>query len=338
MHLSDNIALNQGLLGGLLLGSSATAFLFFTGKITGISGICEGVVKSDGADWNISYLSGLGVAGMILGNIRGSEAFFGSPSDYSVPVIITAGLLTGFGTRLAKGCTSGHGLCGLPRRSPRSLSAVGTFMLTGAITATLTRLPSIHSLLTSTKVFSALNLDNPLLYVAPTAAVIGLAVVKNMTSKSSKPSACNWSTHLVSFGSALLFGLGLGYSGMCSTDRVLSFLDFSGAAGWDPTLAAVLGGGVCVTALTFPYFHASGCTSVCTAQKLDQAIKMGFCPENCKIDWQLIVGSALFGIGWGLFGACPGPALVSFGAGVSASSVFVPSMLAGMMLLEAVKL
>ncbi len=342
MHLADNIALNQGLIGGILLGSSASAFLFLTGKITGISGICENIVNPDGDDWNISYIAGLGVAGMILKNVQGSEAMFGVASDFSVPVIITAGLITGFGTRLAKGCTSGHGLCGLARRSPRSLTAVLTFMATGGMMATVTRMPSIHSLLTSASIFDNLKnvtLENPSMFLAPTVAVLGFSFLKNMLSGSGKAkSSSNWSMHLISFGSALLFGLGLGFSGMCSTERVLRFLDFSGAAGWDPTLAAVLGGGVCVTGLIFPFLHSTDCKSFCTSASLKNTIKMGMCPENTKIDWQLIVGSALFGMGWGLFGACPGPALVSFGAGISAASVFVPSMMIGMMVQDALKL
>lgn len=142
----------------------------------------------------------------------------------------------------------------------------------------------------------------------------------------------------MSFLSALTFGLGLGVSGMTSPARVLGFLDFTGKAGWDPTLAAVLGSGVLVTMSSFHFLSASECpVYLDNEQKVCSSIKMGTDPANMKFSWDLVLGSSMFGAGWGMSGLCPGPAITSFGAGIAPFGVFVPSMLAGMVLKYLVK-
>ncbi len=122
------------LVGGLLIGASAAAMFVLEGRIAGISGIVGGVVRPRAGDvsWRATFLAGLFAGGLVL-RFAMPASFDETPA--SLPVLVVAGLLVGFGTRLGNGCTSGHGVCGLGRRSPRSLAATLTFMLTGALSA-----------------------------------------------------------------------------------------------------------------------------------------------------------------------------------------------------------
>jgi uncharacterized membrane protein YedE/YeeE len=125
------------LAGGALIGV-AGAFLFVThGRIAGISGITGSLLQMTTRDrgWRVAFVGGMVAAG--VGASLVAPAAIGA-SVRSLPLVIVAGLFVGYGTRLGSGCTSGHGVCGLSRFSARSLVAVLTFMITGALTATLT--------------------------------------------------------------------------------------------------------------------------------------------------------------------------------------------------------
>jgi uncharacterized protein len=121
------------LFGGLLIGLSASAMLLLDGKIAGISGILAGVLKPVRGDtlWRVCFLAGLLAGGMLLRIFLPTAFNFGIIRP--LPMLIIAGLLVGFGTRLGSGCTSGHGVCGISRLSPRSLVATGTFIVAGAL-------------------------------------------------------------------------------------------------------------------------------------------------------------------------------------------------------------
>lgn len=119
----------------------------------------------------------------------------------------------------------------------------------------------------------------------------------------------------------LLFGLGLTLSGMLDPARVLGFLDVAGA--WDPTLAAVLAGAVGVTLAATPLVLR------CRSPLFDPSFKL---PTRRDIDAPLLLGSALFGVGWGLAGFCPGPALAAVSVVPTKAGLFVLAMLAGMAL------
>jgi uncharacterized protein len=119
--------------------------------------------------------------------------------------------------------------------------------------------------------------------------------------------------------SGLVFGLGLSVSGMLDPTRVRGFLDIAGA--WDPSLAFVLGGAVAVSAL------GTRLAKRMSAPMFDDQFHL---PQGRLIDRRLIAGSAIFGIGWGIGGFCPGPALASLTLGLPATVWFVVAMLAGM--------
>lgn len=121
----------------------------------------------------------------------------------------------------------------------------------------------------------------------------------------------------------LLFGLGLIFAGMTDPSKVIGFLDMAGA--WDPSLAFVMGGAILVGLGAFALAKKRSTSLLGGAMQL---------PTSRHIDKRLVIGSVLFGAGWGLAGFCPGPAIVSLGTGNPKALVFVLAMLAGMALFE----
>ncbi len=131
----ENFTPFHSLLGGVLIGLSATAMLALLGRVAGISGIVGGLLAGEGSEWSwrAAFVLGLLVGGALL-KICDPGAF-AMTLDRSAPALAIAGLLVGFGSRLGSGCTSGHGVCGIARASRRSIAATVTFMATGAGTA-----------------------------------------------------------------------------------------------------------------------------------------------------------------------------------------------------------
>ena len=126
------------LVGGLLIGLATVMFLFFNGRIAGISGIVGGLLSPVRGDiaWRLAFVAGLVVSPFVFA--------LGAPLpevtiDAGYPMLIVAGLLVGIGTRYGSGCTSGHGICGLSRRSPRSMVATVAFMFAGFVTVYIVR-------------------------------------------------------------------------------------------------------------------------------------------------------------------------------------------------------
>ena len=126
--------------GGLLIGLAAAFFLLLSGRIAGISGLAATAARigSGSTPWAqaVCFILGLPIGALLVTSfVRHPEIIVTS----SVPRLAIAGLLVGFGTRLANGCTSGHGVCGVARLSPRSLGATATFMAVGAATVFVLR-------------------------------------------------------------------------------------------------------------------------------------------------------------------------------------------------------
>lgn len=120
-------------IGGLMIGSATVLFMLFNGRIAGISGIVGGLLNPLKRDvwWRIAFVAGLMMAPLIYG------LFAALPTiqiDANYPMLVLAGILVGVGTRYGSGCTSGHGICGLSRLSPRSMVATVAFMAFGFIT------------------------------------------------------------------------------------------------------------------------------------------------------------------------------------------------------------
>ena len=124
--------------GGLMIGAAVTLLLLFNGRIAGISGIVGGLYRMQQGDisWRVAFILGLVLSAVIW------KFFFVLPEiaiETNYTMLALAGFLVGYGTRLGSGCTSGHGVCGISRRSPRSIAATTVFMLAGFMTVYLIR-------------------------------------------------------------------------------------------------------------------------------------------------------------------------------------------------------
>jgi len=121
------------LIGGMLIGLSAAVLMLTKGRIAGISGIVEGVLRPKSGDlmWRVIFLAGLLVGGMVMAMLLPER--FDLTTNRTIQMTAVAGLMVGIGVHIGCGCTSGHGVCGISRISVRSLVAVPTFMGTGAL-------------------------------------------------------------------------------------------------------------------------------------------------------------------------------------------------------------
>ncbi|KAA5803887.1 YeeE/YedE family protein [Alkalicaulis satelles] len=140
-----------------------------------------------------------------------------------------------------------------------------------------------------------------------------------MTDTQTARPAASLPAPLAALGAGLLFGLGLVISGMINPAKVLNFLDVAGS--WDPSLAFVMGGALAVTAIGYRLVLPRGKPLFAERFAL---------PAARQLDPRLIGGAALFGIGWGLAGFCPGPALSAAALGMAEVYIFLAAMLAGM--------
>jgi uncharacterized membrane protein YedE/YeeE len=126
-----------GLGGGALIGLASVLLLALDGRIAGVSGILGGLPGQAGdRAWRLAFLAGLPLGAGIVAGVAGGLPQVIQASPWQ---LVIAGLLVGFGTRLGSGCTSGHGICGLARRSPRSLAATAAFIVAGMLTVFIVR-------------------------------------------------------------------------------------------------------------------------------------------------------------------------------------------------------
>lgn len=126
------------LAGGLMIGIATALFLVFNGRIAGISGIVGGLLTPARGDiaWRLAFVGGLVLSPLVFSSIAPLPQVH---IEAGYPVLILAGLLVGIGTRYGSGCTSGHGVCRLSRRSPRSMVATVAFMFAGFVTVYVVR-------------------------------------------------------------------------------------------------------------------------------------------------------------------------------------------------------
>ena len=129
------------LVGGLLIGAAILLLFHTLGRIAGVSGMISGTFRPTTAwperAWRVAFLGGLLLGPLIANQVAGQSLI--QPSPASLPLLIVAGLAVGLGTGMANGCTSGHGVCGVSRLSPRSIVATGLFLAFGFLTASVGR-------------------------------------------------------------------------------------------------------------------------------------------------------------------------------------------------------
>ncbi|GAQ82478.1 hypothetical protein KFL_001120230 [Klebsormidium nitens] len=328
-QISPDFTPAASLAGGVLIGAAATLYLACSGRLSGLSSIIRGtLLKSQGFRWKSTFLGGLGCGAIVWEAIQPTvygPVIEASPSA-STAVPALAGTLVGFGTMLANGCTSGHGVCGLPRLSKRSFAAVGTFMATGvatAVAASKTNSFGLSGLMrTSTQRLPIISV----VYAAAMLALPAWALLKSLRAPSVSTADTNapesskeplvkpapppateedtFASLLAALASGLVFSAGLGLSGMTNPAKVTGFLNVAGD--WDPSLAFVMAGAVCLNVVSFNLIY----------KWKRPLLRSKFEPvTNTTIDMKLLVGSALFGVGWGLGGICPGPGFMGLATG-----------------------
>eukprot|EP01012_Entosiphon_sulcatum_P002241 TRINITY_DN10448_c0_g1_i1.p1 TRINITY_DN10448_c0_g1~~TRINITY_DN10448_c0_g1_i1.p1 ORF type:complete len:328 (-),score=35.50 TRINITY_DN10448_c0_g1_i1:50-1012(-) len=315
------------MLGGSLIGASAATKMAVTGRILGISGTLGGTVRlQKGLYWRAAFLAGLLSGGLLL-RLYAPNAFYPLPDGFPLWRSILGGLLVGYGTSLGSGCTSGHGICGLSRLSVRSLANVLTFMFAGAATATALGTGSATSNPRAPALLADLGVSSIPSPVLPSAvggllAAFGGALI----------SRGHLGEILAEWSSGISFALALGISGMISPNKVGRFLDLSQLKQWDPSLMFVMGGALCVALPLFQY--------ILRRRKSTKPLLGSWdLPTSNSIDSNLLLGGALFGIGWGIAGMCPGPAIVALAQPFSQTPVilFNVAMCAGMLIFKYVK-
>mmetsp|Transcript_4576 Transcript_4576/g.8825 ORF Transcript_4576/g.8825 Transcript_4576/m.8825 type:complete len:375 (+) Transcript_4576:288-1412(+) len=334
-----------GLLGGSIIGLSAATLLIGNGDILGCSGIVSSVLLnpremfSSKNKWKMIFMSSFLVTSNLYSKyVMGSEGYYDDELNKmkSVPGIpfvstlgyIVSGFLVGLGTKLGNGCTSGHGICGLARLSKRSIAAVMTFMATGVATASLC---STDNALRTTPDMSMFPNDVSST-IASNICALGAALclpiflkrnqAPKVTDKDDSDDTLKMKESInddrkvpVAALASALFSVGLAISGMVKQYKVFSFLDMRGfsTGAWDGTLALVMGGGFVISAIAYQWvggFNIIKHDRVLSCPVLhDKSCGKFNVPNNSTIDRQLILGAAIFGIGWGLGGLCPGPAL-----------------------------
>ena len=131
----------SSLAGGIILGVASALFILINGRVLGISGILGGLLPPKAGDtlWRLAFLAGMFAAPWVFTTLAPSELITPPQIDADTLMLIVAGLLVGIGTRYGSGCTSGHGVCGLSRMSPRSLVATLSFMAAGFLTVYVVR-------------------------------------------------------------------------------------------------------------------------------------------------------------------------------------------------------
>ncbi|KAI4526748.1 hypothetical protein K525DRAFT_188390, partial [Schizophyllum commune Loenen D] len=328
----------QSFLGGIGLVLPAHALLVLNGKVFGISGFMHRCLRGDKEA--VAGVAGLMAGGAVVGLIDRA-----GPSPITLPLSLVAlsGGLVGLGTKLANGCTSGHMVCGLSRLSIRSLAATCTFFLTGVMTTRV--LHGAAGGVLSVDTDWSLSLHGysllaaqlvPLAFIA--AAYLNsntLTFVQDAPSDEDKRTPRLTSRLLAAFTTAVDFALALRLSNLVDPQKVLSFLvlprvvrnivdaplraiglvSASATRPFDPSLAFLAAGALPLGMALYRFFRGP---------EVPRLGGQWSIPKGGKVDARLIVGAAIFGVGWGMVGICPGPALVNLGRALSSRSDLSP--------------
>ncbi|KAF9564385.1 DUF395-domain-containing protein [Agrocybe pediades] len=304
----------RALIGGSCIPVTAHELLLLNGNVFGISGFIHRAVKGS--------IEGLaGAAGLILGGVLVAQLEGTGPANLSLalPKVIFSGFLVGLGTKLANGCTSGHMICGISRFSIRSIVATATFFLTGVITTQLLHqdVPAVGrvdwsvgqpdiNLLALQGIPLALSV---LLYAFnPTSKRDAKSETK--VSRSAPPR--NILRTLTFLATGMQFAFALRLSNLSEASRVLGFLILPFHRGFDPSLALVAIGALGVGIPLYQFARGN---------EIPRLGGKWSIPRGAEITPKLLIGSTIFGVGWGMVGICPGPALVNFGRALGSGGV-----------------
>eukprot|EP01112_Ceratiomyxa_fruticulosa_P007017 TRINITY_DN1806_c0_g1_i1.p1 TRINITY_DN1806_c0_g1~~TRINITY_DN1806_c0_g1_i1.p1 ORF type:complete len:347 (-),score=61.94 TRINITY_DN1806_c0_g1_i1:146-1138(-) len=289
-------------IGGLLIFNGANRLMTLNGKILGFSGILANSIWGDKALWRWFLLFGMFLGAQLgvyfkndLGlHVETLKNFVNIPFY----VMIGTAFLIGVGTQMESGCTSGHTICGVARLSKRSITATLIFFPTAMLVACYVYPPT--GIYLSGDVYpSQTQLFN--LLASSAAIFLSFEVLKLITSW--KILSDKGATLVAALLSGLSFGFGLILSDLQNPQKVLSFLHVLDRKNFDPSLLFTVGAALATNLIVYQLFVKK--------QKKPKFELTFSLPTSSQIDRQLIIGSLLFGIGWGASGLCPGPAFVS---------------------------
>lgn len=329
----------ESTIGGILIGVSAAAYLKLNGRISGMSGALTGTLKGTKAlvqggkyDWfeyrqKVAYLLGLVTAGFLVYFIPGlapEESFvplgLSVRNVFHIPALVTfiGGMLVAIGTNVGSGCTSGHMICGIARLSRRSFVATATFSSVAFIVVQLGT-PSLivnyffgghmKQLSHNQEWISFPSFTYALLLLSILAIVLATYYYLYENANQFSQSVKNqMDQYVLPYYSALVFGLGLAFAGMTSPAKVVGFFDFFGDH-YDPSLFCVAVGAILLDLYLFQMHILPAANKGETPLYHDQY----HLPSSTQIDWKLVTGAAIFGVGWGLGGVCPGPVMTNLG-------------------------
>lgn len=307
------------IIGGVLIAIASSLNLYLKGRITGFSGIIYNLwSKNDSRNnpWRWSFIYGVCISAALL-KIKYDYRFFDSHSVfvYSLSSIglLTSGLFTGFGTKVANGCTSGHGVCGLPRFSKRSYLSTLFYMGVGVIVATSRYykpffyqndfLIDFHKNISNNSFF----IKYYDLYSFIAVSSLFFVIYATLEVNKNKGIIIDSNKYLLSdiiIGCilGLIFGSGLAIGGMMKRSKLLGFMQLNSS--WDPTLLILFGTVVIINTFTFNIIIHKVERPLLN---YDNSIAKSF--NYDRIDLNLIFGSIMYGIGLGLSGICVGPAV-----------------------------
>ncbi|KXN92235.1 hypothetical protein AN958_08688 [Leucoagaricus sp. SymC.cos] len=294
--MAEPVPLNS-LLGGLSLPVPAHALALLNGNVFGISGFVHRATR--GSTEALAAVAGLILGGATVGLVEG-----GGPqhTGLSLAHLAISGFLVGLGTKLSNGCTSGHMVCGIARLSMRSIVATAIFFATGVITAHIVHgdleptAPLDWSLGTTARKFLAAQLIPLSLPESDAETLLKGASVELEPQPVFRHIAC--------LSNSIQFALALQLSGLTNPSRVVRFLLLPFHRAFDPSLAFLVMGTMPLAMALYRYARGN---------EIPRLGGKWSIPKGGEIDWRLITGAAIFGIGWGLAGVCPGPGLVNFG-------------------------
>lgn len=316
-------------LGGALLGVTVLFKTQLNGGVLGISGATRGLCHQAPTAGRLAFVLGLvggGFAAAVL--LGGMEPLPPAAVASSALLALRARLLcgsfcVGLGTALANGCTSGHGLTGLARLSCRSWVSVPTFMCVALVAGTLTAASA--SLPPDTVAERAVPPVPLCAAVCLATACMLLVLALGAWALAPRLRQTLWAKPVAELVAGAAFGSGLVISSMTRPSKIAAFLDM-GSGAWDPSLVFVMCGALLITT---PFFQLMSFKGSKWQPLLQESYQLP--PTNGAIDRSLVAGSVLFGLGWGLCSACPGPAWVIFAARFSLEScLLVVGMVAGM--------
>ncbi|KAI0320744.1 hypothetical protein OF83DRAFT_509271 [Amylostereum chailletii] len=283
--------------GGVGLALSAHSLLTLNGSVFGISGFLHRAVK--GNPEALIGVSALLIGGFVVGKLENVGPRLVSTS---LLPLLASGFLVGVGTKLGNGCTSGHMLCGLSRLSTRSVVATATFFTTASITTYLYH----RSIPVAETMQNGLGTDDTTLLAASAVSLLIAWTASYLTPSSSPPQEASAVPRLpVQFFTAASFAFSLRVSKLVDPQRVLSFLLLPFHSAFDPSLVYLALGALPLLSI----LYHKGAQKICSSQ---------------GVDGRLVLGAALFGVGWGMEGICPGPGLVNLGQAVATGSGVQP--------------